>query len=103
MLSSLNDLNGRIVANHGSIVCWQWYLRQAYGAVVERIVGSRDAKHGLHDQIIVGRYVAVTQVDVYEGARMSIEPSRLNAHSTTADGPFGSVLCNANATACSRV
>ena len=97
MLRSLNNLNGRIVAYDSREVGRERYLRQTDAAVVQKIVGPRDAEHGLHDERVIQRDGAFAQVDVDEGVGVAVEPAWLHADGSTCYGPLGAVFGHGHA------
>lgn len=92
MLRSLHHLNRSILPDYRGEVSRQRHLRQADRAVVQRVAGTGDAEHGLHDQGVVLRHRAFAQVDVDESAGVALEPARLDTHGAAGHGPFGAVV-----------
>ena len=99
MLGGFDDLDGRVLPDDRGIVCRQWHLWQADGAIVEGVVGTGDAEHGLHDERVVVRYIAVTEIDVDERRRVTVEPAGLDTDGAASHGPFCPVGGDGNAAA----
>jgi len=91
VLCRFNNLDCRIVANLGGVVCGQRYLGQAELAAVLLVRRADNLENGQHGVRVVQGLVAVAHVDVEQGKCMAGEPSGLDGDCATPNGPLCTV------------
>jgi hypothetical protein len=99
VLRHLDDLNSRVVADLGRVVCGQRHLREAEGAVVLLVGWTGDLEDGDGVVRVVEGFVAVAEVDVELRVGVAWEPAWLDGYGAAFQWPFCAVLRCAHATA----
>lgn len=105
MDSQLDNLNGSLVASLDVCVFGQGNLREADGARVRTVGGSKDLQsrdHGVghvHGSI-VRAISAKPKIDIDKSRLVAAEPTRLESDSTASRRPVCAVVCGADTAAC---
>ena len=89
---SLNYLNRRMVSNLDLGTLWQRHMRQAYATIVRIVRGAANLKARDERHRIVLRRGPEAEIDVYEGALVSVKPPGLKSDRAPAYRPVRPVL-----------